>query len=234
MRRSHGFLAGAVALLVAVAFAYFTGPVRVAPTDRTPSAVSDAGWNAPVWTGGEENARHHWEKHGSQFPQFASEQDFIRGVHAFLLHPPAGTLIKHRDNCDTLYFDPASGTFAVQASNGAPRTFFKPDDGMAYWNGNDGKRDQAQDAAMPGVRRAHVVGARRVRNLRRCGWEDDPSKAPIPTIAAARTKRASARRARHGRHAKRRARREANRVRYCVPGISRELAGIRMQNRRGI
>ena len=99
--------------------------------ESTPADTTDPA--APIWSGGEDNAEGHWRKHGDQFRQFHSEQDYVDGAHAFVSHPPAGTLTKHRDNGDTLYFDPASGTFAVQAPNGAPRTMFKPDDGTAYW-----------------------------------------------------------------------------------------------------
>jgi filamentous hemagglutinin len=105
-----------------------------APTLPAQSAAPATSWSEPVWTGGEDNARHHWRKHGDQFPQFATEQAYVAGAHAFIDHPPPGTLTKERDNGDRLYFDPASGAFAVRASNGAPRTFFKPDNGMDYWN----------------------------------------------------------------------------------------------------
>ncbi len=97
-----------------------------APAAADGTATSD-------WSGGAENADRHWRKHGGQFPQFSSEGDFVAGVHQFLAHPPPGTLTRRRANGDTLYYDPSSGTFAVQAADGAPRTFFKPDDGMAYW-----------------------------------------------------------------------------------------------------
>lgn len=132
MRPFHMLIAAVFAGVFALAF------MVVAPAGRdaapvTPAAVADDSWTAPVWTGGRENAERHWQKHGAQFPEFRSAADYIDGVHAFLLHPPAGTLIKHRQNGDTLYFDPASGVFAVQAAGGAPRTFFKPGDGMAYW-----------------------------------------------------------------------------------------------------
>jgi pyocin large subunit-like protein len=134
MPKNPGILLGAVLLLAALAFARFVSPVHHEASNAAPAVSSEAGWGAPIWTGGEANARHHWEKHGGEFPQFATEDAFVAGVHAFLLHPPAGTLTKHRSNGDTLYFHPASGTFAVRAADGAPRTFFKPDDGMAYWD----------------------------------------------------------------------------------------------------
>ena len=122
-------LFAAVAVFVAIVLG-LPGATSWAP--GLPSAQVSAA-DTPVWSGGEDNARHHWEKHGAQFPQFGNEQAYVAGAHAFMAHPPAGTLIKHRDNGDTLYFDPASGTFAVQAEDGAPRTMFKPGDGMAYW-----------------------------------------------------------------------------------------------------
>jgi pyocin large subunit-like protein len=87
-----------------------------------------------IWTGNEAGENRHWKEHGLQFPQFADEQAYVQGAEAFVTHPPPGTLIKHRANGDTLYFDPASDMFAVMADDGAVRTFFKPDDGMAYWN----------------------------------------------------------------------------------------------------
>jgi pyocin large subunit-like protein len=131
MRPIHGIAAFLVAVLVAILLAN-THP---AGTSGLPTIgpTAPARWTAPVWTGGEANAERHWEKHGAQFRQYAGERAYVAGVHAFLLHPPAGTLVKHRGNGDTLYFDPASGIFAVQALDGAPRTFFKPDNGREYW-----------------------------------------------------------------------------------------------------
>jgi pyocin large subunit-like protein len=49
-------------------------------------------------------------------------------------HPPPGTLIKHDARGDTLFYQSSTDTFAVMDSRGEPRTFFKPDNGMAYWN----------------------------------------------------------------------------------------------------
>lgn len=131
------FRNAAIPLLVAMGLAlavWLSGHGPGGPQPVSPMAATEVGWHGPDWAGGEANARHHWEKHGGQFPQFATEWAYINGVHRFLMHPPAGTQTKHRDNGDTLYYDPASNTFAVQAADGAPRTFFKPDTGMAYWN----------------------------------------------------------------------------------------------------
>ncbi len=141
MRNPRALVGLIVALIAAIAVTYFS-PQSSAPSSTAVLVAQSAStvaptrieWTAPIWTGGERNARQHWEKHGSEFPEFANVKEYVEGVHAFLLQPPPGTLTKHRDNGDTLYFNPSSGIFAVQASNSAPRTFFRPDNGMAYWN----------------------------------------------------------------------------------------------------
>ena len=43
-------------------------------------------------------------------------------------------LTKTNDRGDTLFYDPATNTFAVRDSDGEPRTFFRPDNGRAYWD----------------------------------------------------------------------------------------------------
>ena len=54
-------------------------------------------------------------------------------MHRFGDHPPAGTLKIARPNGDRLLYDPRANLFAVFTREGAPRTVFKPNDGMAYW-----------------------------------------------------------------------------------------------------
>lgn len=133
MRSRYGVL-GVVALLVVLAIARFAGleGSTPAPVHGHPAETTNA-WNEPVWTGGITNAEHHWQKHGGEFPQFTTRDAYVAGAHAFIDHPPPGTLTKARNNGDTLFYNPDSNTFAVRASNGAPRTFFKPDNGMGYW-----------------------------------------------------------------------------------------------------
>jgi pyocin large subunit-like protein len=130
-----------VALAVVVLAIFWMGPApsgagmpaAMETTAAEATAASAATYDEPIWTGGEENAEHHWQKHGGEFPQFATREAYVAGAHAFIDHPPPGTLTKRRDNGDTLFYDPGSNTFAVRAPGGAPRTFFRPDSGRAYW-----------------------------------------------------------------------------------------------------
>lgn len=41
-------------------------------------------------------------------------------------NPPSGTLTKVRPNGETVYYNPATNTFAVKRADGVPRTMFKP------------------------------------------------------------------------------------------------------------
>lgn len=90
-----------------------------------------------VWSHGHDgasaNAQEHWEKHGGDFPEIHSAQDYERAAQSFVAAPPSGTLTKHRANGDTLFYDPATNTFAVADPDGEPRTFFRPNSGRAYW-----------------------------------------------------------------------------------------------------
>lgn len=86
----------------------------------------------PIWSSTKnktpvQNAYGHWKKHGKEFPQYNNAKEYVEGAIDFVNNPPQNTLIKKRNNGDTVLFDPATDTFAVQGANGAPKTMFKPD-----------------------------------------------------------------------------------------------------------
>jgi len=122
----------APAAVFAAVFALCFG--LAAPHSGTPRDAPSAGI---VWSHGHDgatrNAEEHWLKHGRDFPEFHDAAEYERGALAFLHHPPPGTLVKHRFNGDTLLYDPATNTFAVEDSDGEPRTFFRPNNGRRYW-----------------------------------------------------------------------------------------------------
>ena len=91
----------------------------------------------PMWSenrshSAQENAEYHFQRAG---PDLGSKtlDDFLTKVHRFGDHPPTGTLKLTRPNGDRLLYDPKANLFAVFNAQGAPRTVFKPNDGMAYW-----------------------------------------------------------------------------------------------------
>lgn len=104
----------------------------------------------PIWAASrrysaEDNAERAFERNGEAFGARTEEQ-FIRKAHDFVDHPPAGTQTLTRPNGDTLFYDPKGNVFAVASKEGAPRTMFKPDDGMAYWEKQKARAADGQTA----------------------------------------------------------------------------------------
>ena len=91
-------------------------------------------WSDKKNTTSVENAYGHWTKHGAEFPEYKNAKQYVEAAHTFVSAPPKGTLSKTRPNGDTLYYNPSSNTFGIKMSDGSPRTMFKPDAGMDYWN----------------------------------------------------------------------------------------------------
>lgn len=80
-----------------------------------------------------ENAFGHWQKHKSEFPELANSKQYVEAAKSLVTTPPASALTKAR-GAENLVYDQATNTFAVQAANGAPKTMFRPTDGINYWN----------------------------------------------------------------------------------------------------
>ena len=91
----------------------------------------------PLWSknrkySADDNAHYHFTKHGAEFGA-KTYADYVAIVHGFIHNPPPGTQTLKRSNGDTLFYDPKQNIFAVMSKAGAPRTFFHPDNGQAYW-----------------------------------------------------------------------------------------------------
>lgn len=107
---------------------------QLAKTDATTIANKfyRDGSNPAYWTNGKPgdaslNLATHWEKHGAEFPNFNSANDYYRGAADFVTAPPPGTLIKTAPNGDVLLYNPATNTFGVRTADGLPRTMFRPE-----------------------------------------------------------------------------------------------------------
>jgi pyocin large subunit-like protein len=122
-----------------------------APTvDHRKDTVAAADDGKPVWApskrySAEEGAQRQFERDGEAFGAKTLDQ-FVKKAHAFVGHPPKGTLTLTRKNGDILFYDPKDNVFAVSNKEGAPRTMFKPDDGMAYWEKQKDREERSQSA----------------------------------------------------------------------------------------
>ena len=92
-----------------------------------PAAAPHARWH-------QSNLERHWEKHGSEFPEYHSAQEYGDAALKFFQNPPQGTLTKVRPDGEKLFYHPASNTFGVTAPDGTPKTLFRPSGRTNYWN----------------------------------------------------------------------------------------------------
>ena len=118
--------------------------------DHRKDVVAAAEDGKPMWapsrrSSADDGAQRAFERNGQVFETKSVDQ-FVRKAHAFVGHPPKGTLTITRKNGDTLFYDPKANTFAVANKDGAPRTMFKPDDGMAYWEKQKDREAHGQTA----------------------------------------------------------------------------------------
>ena len=104
----------------------------------------------PLWTSSrrgsaEENAQRAFARNGDSFGA-SSLEAYVRKARTFIDAPPQGAQRLTRRNGDVLIYHPASNTFAVASRDGAPRAFFRPDQGGAYWEAQKARETQRRTA----------------------------------------------------------------------------------------
>jgi pyocin large subunit-like protein len=102
-------------------------------------------WSASRRYSAQQNAERAFTRNGEAFDAETLDE-FVKKAHAFVEHPPKGTLTLTRANGDRLLYDPKANVFAVASRAGAPRTMFKPDEGMAYWEEQKTREARRQTA----------------------------------------------------------------------------------------
>ena len=105
-------------------------------------------WSASRRYSAEENAQRAFARNGAAFGA-RNVDAFVEKAHDFVSKPPKGVLTITRANGDVMLYDPKANVFAVKSKAGAPRTMFKPDDGMAYW-----EEQKAREARRQATRRS--------------------------------------------------------------------------------
>lgn len=100
--------------------------------DPVPEVDGKPMWSASRKFSARQNAQRAFDRNGRTFGA-DSVDEFVEKAHSFVSNPPKGTLTLTRNNGDKLFYDPRGNVFAVSSKAGAPRTMFKPDEGMAYW-----------------------------------------------------------------------------------------------------
>jgi pyocin large subunit-like protein len=103
-------------------------------------------WAANTRHTADDNAHYQFDKRASDFG-LNDFKAYVTKADGFVAHPPQGVLKMERSNGDVLLYDPKSNVFAVEDKSGAPRTMFKPSDGMAYWDAQKAREARGNDRA---------------------------------------------------------------------------------------
>ncbi|HOD36940.1 MAG TPA: hypothetical protein PLR20_14245 [Syntrophales bacterium] len=75
----------------------------------------------------------HYQKHGREFGSISREQ-YLRKAQELRDRPAGGDILEHERNDGVITrFDRASGDFIAYNANGVIRTYFRPNDGEAYF-----------------------------------------------------------------------------------------------------
>jgi len=76
----------------------------------------------------------HFKKHAAEFGNITKQQ-YLKGAQDLVSSKPGGNILtKVRPNGDTIFYNKATNEFAVKTSDGIIRTYFKPTDGINYFN----------------------------------------------------------------------------------------------------
>jgi hypothetical protein len=120
--------------------------------EATPMFHGEPMWSQNRSHTAKENAEYQFQRSGADLGAKTLD-DFLTKAHRFGDHPPAGTLHFERANGDRLLYDPKDNLFAVITRDGAPRTIFKPRDGMEYWNAQKTRELARSEGSDSGERR---------------------------------------------------------------------------------
>jgi pyocin large subunit-like protein len=139
MKPKHGLTAGAlIALIVAVTFALRSPHVANAPHPAHPaSATTGAAASAPshpdIGFHSHQHLVEHYEKHGGEFGGVGMDE-YLRLAQVLRDRPAGGDVLEFvRSDGVVTRYDRASGAFIAFDSDLEIRTFFKPNDGEAYF-----------------------------------------------------------------------------------------------------
>lgn len=75
----------------------------------------------------------HFSKHGAELGKITKEQ-YLQMANDLINSKSKSVLTKYEDDGDKLFYDVNKNEFLVLSTDGYIRTFFKPDDGLDYYN----------------------------------------------------------------------------------------------------
>ena len=98
-----------------------------------PARAPDGGRHSSVGFRSRAQFDEHFQKHGAEFGHI-TQQEYLRAAQALRDAPVGGSIEElRRDDGTSSRFDRSTGAFLAFNRDGTIRTFFKPNDGEAYF-----------------------------------------------------------------------------------------------------
>ncbi len=110
-----------------------TAPAVPAPRDAGPGPAAPATARAGIGFRSPERLHEHFRKHGAEFGAI-SEADYLRAAQALRDRAAGGEVLEAvRADGVVTRFDRSTGAFLACDADGTIRTYFRPNDGEAYF-----------------------------------------------------------------------------------------------------
>ena len=108
-------------------------PARTSPRDAAPVPSNNAPRNGSPGFTSREHLVEHFGKHGAEFPGLDMAA-YLRAAQTLRDQPAGGAVLElRRSDGVVTRFDKTSGAFLAVNRDGTIRTFFRPNDGEAYF-----------------------------------------------------------------------------------------------------
>lgn len=120
------------ALLVVIFWSIFTNDKTDQNTDPASVITKEAEEYRSLSFRREEQLEEHFEKHGIDMG-YDSKEDYLAGANAVIANPDALHKLEEEDGDDVYYLE-ETNEFVIVSTDGYIRTYFWPQDGIAYYN----------------------------------------------------------------------------------------------------
>lgn len=120
------------ALLIVIFWSIFTNDKPDQSTGPASVITQEAEEYGTLSFRREEQLTEHFEKHGIDMG-YDSKEDYLAGANAVIANPDALHKLEEEDGDDVYYLE-ETNEFVIVSTDGYIRTYFWPQDGIAYYN----------------------------------------------------------------------------------------------------
>lgn len=132
MKKKTSITTGLAALLIIIFWSIFTNDKPDQSMEPAPVITKEAEESAALSFRREEQLTEHYEKHGIDMG-YDSKEKYLAGANAVIANPDSLHKLEEEDG-DNVYYLEETNEFVIVSTDGYIRTYFWPQDGIAYYN----------------------------------------------------------------------------------------------------